>query len=244
MVGVPRRSVISAVLRELGFVLGGTAVAGLAAGTLAQYVVLRTVTLGYVESITTPALIAASTRSGWRPAAALAALLFGAVALASAGSPCAAPAGRRCARARADAGEAARERRLGSKHAAAAHRPHPGQPPAGLRLPQRLHHHDRVGSRAPSRPCWIQGDGGVGTTYRNISKFLGRESELTYTVTELPRRGTFALRGENKTVTAHDTMSAQGRRGRHRGDLHGRLRVQGRREAPRPAARAGAQEAG
>ena len=49
VVGVPRRSVMSAVVRELAVVLGGTAIAGLAAGTLAQYVVLRTVTLGVVE---------------------------------------------------------------------------------------------------------------------------------------------------------------------------------------------------
>ncbi|MBB6628014.1 SRPBCC family protein [Nocardioides sp. KIGAM211] len=52
----------------------------------------------------------------------------------------------------------------------------------------------------------IQGDGGVGTTYRNVSKFLGRESELTYTVEELTTPRKIALRGENKTVTAHDTM--------------------------------------
>lgn len=84
VVGVPRRSVMSAVLRELVFVLGGTAVAGLAAGTLAQYVVLRTVTLGYVESITTPALIAAVDWGRLALLSGVAALLFGAVALGSA----------------------------------------------------------------------------------------------------------------------------------------------------------------
>ncbi len=52
----------------------------------------------------------------------------------------------------------------------------------------------------------ISGDGGVGTTYRNISKFLGRESELTYTVTELTSPTRVALRGVNKTVLAHDQM--------------------------------------
>lgn len=52
----------------------------------------------------------------------------------------------------------------------------------------------------------IAGDGGVGTTYRNISTFLGRESELTYTVTELTAPTRVALRGENKTVLAHDQM--------------------------------------
>lgn len=52
----------------------------------------------------------------------------------------------------------------------------------------------------------VSGDGGVGTTYHNVSSFLGRKTELTYTVTghEPPRQ--FALRGENKSVVAHDTM--------------------------------------
>ncbi|MGH3361724.1 MAG: FtsX-like permease family protein, partial [Nocardioides sp.] len=84
VVGVPRRSVMSAVIRELAVVLGGTAVAGLAAGTLAQYVVLRTVTLGVVESITTPALVAAVDWVRLAVLAGAAALLFGAVAVVSA----------------------------------------------------------------------------------------------------------------------------------------------------------------
>lgn len=51
------------------------------------------------------------------------------------------------------------------------------------------------------------GDGGVGTRYHNVSRFLGRRTELTYVVEEVvpPRR--FRLRGENRTVTAHDTMT-------------------------------------
>jgi putative ABC transport system permease protein len=84
VVGVPRRAVVSAVLRELAVVLGGTAVAGLAAGTLAQYVVLRTVTLGYVEALDTPALTATVGWTRLAVLAALAALLLGAVALTSA----------------------------------------------------------------------------------------------------------------------------------------------------------------
>jgi len=84
VVGVPRRSVMSAVVRELAVVLGGTAVAGLAAGTLAQYVVLRTVTLGYVEDLTTPALIAAVDWQRLALLTAVTALVFGAVAVASA----------------------------------------------------------------------------------------------------------------------------------------------------------------
>ncbi len=53
----------------------------------------------------------------------------------------------------------------------------------------------------------ISGDGGVGTDYRNISKFAGRETELTYTVIELEPGRKIVLRGENKTVTAIDTMT-------------------------------------
>ena len=52
----------------------------------------------------------------------------------------------------------------------------------------------------------VSGDGGVGTTYHNTSSFMGRETELTYVVqTHQPDR-LFALRGENDTVTAHDSM--------------------------------------
>jgi uncharacterized protein YndB with AHSA1/START domain len=51
------------------------------------------------------------------------------------------------------------------------------------------------------------GDGGVGTVYRNVSKFAGRETELTYTVVELEPEQRIALEGRNKTVTAHDLMT-------------------------------------
>ena len=50
------------------------------------------------------------------------------------------------------------------------------------------------------------GDGGVGTVYLNTSKFLGRETELTYTVLEVDPGRRVRLRGQNKTVTATDTM--------------------------------------
>lgn len=58
----------------------------------------------------------------------------------------------------------------------------------------------------------VSGDGGVGTTYHNTSKFMGRETELTYEVVTYQPSSTFALRGENKSVIAQDTMeiSAQG----------------------------------
>ena len=51
------------------------------------------------------------------------------------------------------------------------------------------------------------GDGGVGTTYRNTSRFLGRETQLTYVVRDLIPGQRIQLRGENKTVIAVDTMS-------------------------------------
>ena len=51
------------------------------------------------------------------------------------------------------------------------------------------------------------GDGGVGTTYLNTSRFLGRETQLTYVVRDLIPGQRIQLRGENKTVIAVDTMS-------------------------------------
>lgn len=56
------------------------------------------------------------------------------------------------------------------------------------------------------RTTRTSGDGGVGTTYHNVSRFAGRETELTYEVTEHQPDNRFALRGENKTVIARDTM--------------------------------------
>jgi len=50
------------------------------------------------------------------------------------------------------------------------------------------------------------GDGGVGTAYLNTSKFLGRETELTYTVLDVDHGRRVQLRGQNKTVTATDTI--------------------------------------
>ena len=52
----------------------------------------------------------------------------------------------------------------------------------------------------------VSGDGGVGTTYSNTSSFMGRETALTYEVVEHRPDSLFALRGENATVVANDTM--------------------------------------
>ena len=89
-------------------------------------------------------------------------------------------------------------------------RPHRHRRPArrrGVRLP-------RATSRPPSewdpgtvRTTRESGDGGVGTTYHNVSRFLGRATELTYVVTEHEPPVLLRLRGENKTVVAHDTMT-------------------------------------
>jgi uncharacterized protein YndB with AHSA1/START domain len=51
------------------------------------------------------------------------------------------------------------------------------------------------------------GDGGVGTVYHNISKFLGREVEVDYTVVDVEPERLLRLRGENKTVSLTDTIT-------------------------------------
>lgn len=53
----------------------------------------------------------------------------------------------------------------------------------------------------------VSGDGGVGTTYANTSRFLGRDTDLTYVVEVYEPGSRIVLRGENKTVVAHDTMT-------------------------------------
>jgi len=51
------------------------------------------------------------------------------------------------------------------------------------------------------------GNGGVGTTYDNTSKFMGRETQLTYTVVESQEPTLLQLRGENDSIHAVDTMT-------------------------------------
>jgi uncharacterized protein YndB with AHSA1/START domain len=53
----------------------------------------------------------------------------------------------------------------------------------------------------------ITGDGAVGTEYQNTSTFGGRQTQLTYVVQDLVPNQRIALRGENATVIAHDTMT-------------------------------------
>lgn len=66
----------------------------------------------------------------------------------------------------------------------------------------------------------IAGNGGVGTRYLNTSTFAGRQTELTYIVQELVPNLRIALRGENKTVVAHDTMTFRSVRGGSRAGAH------------------------
>ena len=84
VVGVPRSAVMSAVAREFLVVLGGAAIAGILAGSLAQYVVLRTITLGTVEAISTPHLVAAISPLRLVALAALAVVVLGLAAFFSA----------------------------------------------------------------------------------------------------------------------------------------------------------------
>jgi hypothetical protein len=57
VVGLRRRSIVTAVAAELTAVLGAAAVAGILAGALAQYVVVRTLTLGYADEAFTPRVL-------------------------------------------------------------------------------------------------------------------------------------------------------------------------------------------
>jgi uncharacterized protein YndB with AHSA1/START domain len=57
------------------------------------------------------------------------------------------------------------------------------------------------------RTTLVSGSGGVGTTYRNTSRFNGRETELTYVVEDFARPDRVVLRGENRTIVARDTMT-------------------------------------
>ena len=53
----------------------------------------------------------------------------------------------------------------------------------------------------------LTGEGGIGSTYANTSKFNGKESSLVYEVIEYKPNELIRLRGENKNIVAIDTMS-------------------------------------
>lgn len=50
------------------------------------------------------------------------------------------------------------------------------------------------------------GDGGVGTRYLNVSRFLGRETRLEYVVTELVPGSLLRLHAQNEAVAAEDEL--------------------------------------
>jgi hypothetical protein len=55
----------------------------------------------------------------------------------------------------------------------------------------------------------LAGDGGVGTTYRNVSRFLGNETTLDYVVESVSPGHRFVITGTNKTVTSRDTITVR-----------------------------------
>ncbi len=53
------------------------------------------------------------------------------------------------------------------------------------------------------------GDGGVGTLYRNRSRFGGRETEVMYEVIERRDPEMIRFRGENSAIVAIDTITVE-----------------------------------
>ena len=51
------------------------------------------------------------------------------------------------------------------------------------------------------------GDGGVGTTYHNVSKMLGSEQEVDYVVTKYDVEKTFQLKGDAGSIKLLDTIT-------------------------------------
>lgn len=51
------------------------------------------------------------------------------------------------------------------------------------------------------------GDGGVGTTYHNVSKFLGSETEVDYVVTEYVEQQVLQLKGDAGSLDLLDTIT-------------------------------------
>jgi carbon monoxide dehydrogenase subunit G len=58
----------------------------------------------------------------------------------------------------------------------------------------------------------IDGDGGVGTRYRNVSSFLGRTTTVQYVAEELNPPTFLHFKGDNEQFTGHDriTLEASG----------------------------------
>jgi carbon monoxide dehydrogenase subunit G len=52
----------------------------------------------------------------------------------------------------------------------------------------------------------LDGDGGVGTRYRNVSSFLGRTTTAEYVAEELEQPTYVHFRGRNEQFTGHDRL--------------------------------------
>lgn len=60
-----------------------------------------------------------------------------------------------------------------------------------------------LGTQSCSR---VVGDGSIGTTYRNVSVFMGKKSEILYTATELESPTRIHLVGRNEEFEGHDVF--------------------------------------
>ncbi len=52
----------------------------------------------------------------------------------------------------------------------------------------------------------VSGDGGVGSVYRNVSRILGQNTQIEYTVVETEPMSVFTLEGKASSMTMLDTM--------------------------------------
>ena len=52
----------------------------------------------------------------------------------------------------------------------------------------------------------VSGDGGVGSVYRNVSRILGQNTQIEYTVVEIEPMSMFRLEGKASSMTMLDTM--------------------------------------
>jgi len=73
----------------------------------------------------------------------------------------------------------------------------------------------------------VSGDGGVGTVYRNVSRFVGRETTLIYTVTAVEQGRSITLVGKTKAVTSTDTITVEGDEARSTVKYHARFELHG-----------------
>src|SRR6476620_2291029 len=55
----------------------------------------------------------------------------------------------------------------------------------------------------------LEGDGGVGTRYRNVSSFLGRKTTVSYVTQELRPPTFLHFEGTNDQFTGHDRISLE-----------------------------------